>query len=95
MKISADDIEKISHLARLQIHPKDIDTYAKDITRILDLVETMNDQDTASVAPMQHPQELTQRLREDQVTETDHHDKYQRLAKNVEAGLYLVPQVIE
>jgi aspartyl-tRNA(Asn)/glutamyl-tRNA(Gln) amidotransferase subunit C len=36
-----------------------------------------------------------QRLRPDVVTEVDSHEKYQKNAPQVEAGLYLVPKVIE
>jgi aspartyl-tRNA(Asn)/glutamyl-tRNA(Gln) amidotransferase subunit C len=36
-----------------------------------------------------------QRLRPDAVTDSDHHEKYQRNAPQVQAGLYLVPRVIE
>ncbi len=36
-----------------------------------------------------------QRLRADCVTETDQHELYQRNAPQVQAGLYLVPRVIE
>jgi len=44
---------------------------------------------------MSHPQEVTQRLREDRVTETDERELFLSLAPEVEDGLYLVPKVIE
>ena len=45
---------------------------------------------------MAHPLPgLSQRLRPDVVTETDQHERYQRNAPQVAAGLYLVPKVIE
>ena len=34
-------------------------------------------------------------MRADEVTDSDQHEKYQRNATRVEAGLYLVPKVIE
>ena len=51
--------------------------------------------DTSTVEPMSHAQSVVQRLREDEVTETDQRELYQSIAPQVEAGLYLVPQVIE
>ena len=51
--------------------------------------------DTAGVEPMAHAVDLTQRLREDQVTDTDQHELFQACAPQVEDGLYLVPKVIE
>jgi aspartyl-tRNA(Asn)/glutamyl-tRNA(Gln) amidotransferase subunit C len=44
---------------------------------------------------MAHPMEAGQRLRADEITETDHRDRFQAVAPQVEAGLYLVPKVIE
>jgi aspartyl-tRNA(Asn)/glutamyl-tRNA(Gln) amidotransferase subunit C len=44
---------------------------------------------------MSHAQDMIQRLREDVVTESDQHILFQSIAPQVEAGLYLVPKVIE
>jgi aspartyl-tRNA(Asn)/glutamyl-tRNA(Gln) amidotransferase subunit C len=44
---------------------------------------------------MAHPMEAGQRLRTDDITETDHREQFQSTAPQVEAGLYLVPKVIE
>ena len=51
--------------------------------------------DTAAITPMSHAQDVMQRLRADIVTETDQRDLFQSIAPQVEAGLYLVPKVIE
>ena len=55
----------------------------------------MNAADTEGVEPMAHPQHMAQRLRPDEVTETDQREKFQRIAPLIEDGLYLVPKVIE
>ena len=65
------------------------------LSGIFNLIETMQAVDTSTVEPMSHAQSVTQRLREDEVTETDQRELYQSIAPQVEAGLYLVPQVIE
>ena len=44
---------------------------------------------------MAHPLHIAQRLRADQVTETDQRDAFQAIAPAVEDGLYLVPRVID
>ena len=44
---------------------------------------------------MSHAQDVTQRLRDDVVTESDQRELFQSVAPQVEAGLYLVPKVIE
>ena len=55
----------------------------------------MNAVDTSGVTPMAHPLDAVQRLREDAVTESDQREHFQQVAPAVEAGLYLVPKVIE
>jgi len=95
MSLDAKEVEKIAHLARLAISAADVPEYARNLSRILDLVEQMNAVDTDNVTPMAHPLELSQRLRPDQVTESDQREHFQAIAPRVEDGLYLVPKVIE
>jgi aspartyl-tRNA(Asn)/glutamyl-tRNA(Gln) amidotransferase subunit C len=95
MSLERADVEKIAHLARLAIHDQDIPDYVRNVSKILDFVEQMNAVDTAGVTPMAHPLDATQRLRPDEVTETDQRSLFQSVAPQVEAGLYLVPKVIE
>jgi len=95
MALDAADVEKIAHLARLGIDRADIPEYARNLSDILAFVEQLNAVDTAGVEPLAHPLEATQRLRPDQVSETDERDNFQSVAPQTESGLYLVPKVIE
>lgn len=95
MALTADDVKKIAHLARLGIEQQDVDSYAKDLSGMLDLMTKMGDVNTDGVEPMAHPMDQAQRLRSDTVTEQNHREKFQAIAPQVEAGLYLVPKVIE
>lgn len=95
MSLDSDDVKKIAHLARLAIDEADIPAYAANLTNILQLVEQMDSVNTDKVQPMAHPLDETQRLREDEVTETDQRAHFQKYAPLVEDGLYLVPKVIE
>lgn len=95
MSLDADQVRKIAHLARLAIKESDIPEYARNLSRILELAEQMNAVDTAGVEPLAHPLDTSQRLRPDEVTETDRRERFQAIAPQVEAGLYLVPKVIE
>jgi len=95
MVLDENTIEKIAHLSRLQIGKEDIPHYAQNLSSILDFVGQMDGIDTTAVDPMAHPLSVTQRLRDDQVTEVDQKDKFQAIAPRVESGLYLVPKVIE
>ncbi len=95
MSLGPDDVKNIAHLARLQIDESQIDGYASNLSSIIDLVEQMNAVDTSDVTPMAHPMDLAQRLRADEVLETDQRDEFQKIAPKTENGLYLVPKVIE
>lgn len=95
MSLEKSDVEKIAHLARLAIDEKDVPEYTRNLTNILDLVEQMSSVNTDDVAPMAHPLDATQRLRSDEVTESNQREHFQEIAPNVEDGLYLVPKVIE
>ena len=95
MSLSPAEVEKIAHLARLALEPAQAEGLAQDLSRILDLVGQMNAVDTAGVEPMAHPLEMSQRLRPDEVTEADRREDFQAVAPETEAGLYLVPRVIE
>ena len=95
MSLDSKAVENIAHLARLAIDEADVPAYAENLSNILDLVEQMNQIDTIGVTPMAHPLHMAQRLREDVVTETNQRDHFQAIAPATEAGLYLVPKVIE
>lgn len=96
MTLTRRDVENIAHLARLQIGAGELPAYTESLSRILGFVEQLAAADTAGVLPMAHPLEgEVQRLRADVVTEADRHERYQQDAPAVEAGLYLVPKVIE
>jgi len=93
--LSLEEIHRLARLARLELSAAEADDMRTQINGILAMVDEMRAVDTTGVAPMSHPQEVTQRLREDRVTETDQRELFHSLAPEVEDGLYLVPKVIE
>jgi len=95
MTLKIEDVKNIAHLARLNIDDDAVDQYATDLSNILDLVEQMNQVNTDDVLPMAHPMDAAQRLRPDEVSETNQRDKFQAIAPDVEQGLFRVPKVIE
>jgi aspartyl-tRNA(Asn)/glutamyl-tRNA(Gln) amidotransferase subunit C len=95
MLLDSAEVRKIAYLARLAIRDDDAEAYSRDLSSILDLVAQMNAADADHVEPMANPLEMVQRLREDEVIETDRRDELMRGAPRAEAGLYLVPKVLE
>ena len=96
MSLELKAVAGIAHLARLRVTEDELPMYAKDLSKIIGMVEQLKAADTADVEPMAHPLAgQLQRMRADEITETDRHEKFQRNAPRAEAGLYLVPKVIE
>ncbi len=95
MPLGTAEVAKIAHLARLAIREEEVPDYARNLSAILELVEQMNAVDTTGVTPMAHPLDMVQRLRADEISESNQREHFQAIAPRVDAGLYLVPKVIE
>lgn len=88
-------IKQIAHLARLSENPNENQKILSDLNKIVQMVSQISNADTKNVLPMAHPLDMPQPLRKDEATETNQRDKLQKLSSKKEAGLYLVPVVIE
>lgn len=95
MSLSLDDVSRIARLARIEISPAEAERTRDQLNGILSFVEQLQAVDTGKIEPMAHAVDVVQRLREDRVAETDHRDAFQAIAPETEAGLFLVPKVIE
>lgn len=95
MSLTPEAVKKIAHLARLNLSGDDISRYTPQLSSILNFIEQLNSADTKNIEALAHPLDISQRLRIDTITEKNLRDKFQRIAPQVEAGLYLVPKVIE
>jgi aspartyl-tRNA(Asn)/glutamyl-tRNA(Gln) amidotransferase subunit C len=96
MNLTRQDVEKIAHLARLSITEQEMPVYVTSLSNIVNFVDELSRVQTGDVLPMARPLDgQHQRLRADQVSESDHHEKYQLNAPAGAAGLYVVPRVIE
>ena len=95
MSLTLEQVKRIAHLARIEISDDEALTTQGHLNGIFQLIEQMQAVDTAGVEPMAHAQDVSQRLREDAVTEVDRRAAFQAVAPATENGLYLVPKVIE
>ncbi len=95
MSIDHDQVAKIAELARLKLEPSQMDQYAENLSSILDLADQLQAADTDGIEPLANPLDAEQRLRADKVTETNQREHLQKNAPSTEAGLFLVPKVIE
>lgn len=95
MALTLDDVRRAAHLARIAVDDAEAGATLVQLTRVFGMIEQMQAVDVSGISPMSHAQDLALRLRPDVVTEGDQRDRFQAVAPEVEAGLYLVPKVIE
>jgi aspartyl-tRNA(Asn)/glutamyl-tRNA(Gln) amidotransferase subunit C len=95
MSLTNADVQKVARLARLEMSETEVESARTQLTGIFDLIAEMQSVNTTGIDPMSHAQDLSQRLRDDAVTAGNQRELFQSIAPQVEAGLYLVPQVIE
>jgi len=99
MALTLTDVNKIAHLARLELAAGEDERTLTELNHFFDLVSQMQLVDTAGIEPLAHPIEQIQEarlpLRADAVTEIPTREAYQHNAPAIQEGLYLVPKVIE
>jgi aspartyl-tRNA(Asn)/glutamyl-tRNA(Gln) amidotransferase subunit C len=95
MSLTLEEVGRIARLARLEISPEEAGQTRDQLNGILSFIEQLQAVNTAGVPPMAHAIDVVQRLRPDRVTETNRRADFQAIAPETEAGLYLVPKVIE
>jgi len=95
MPLSEDEVRRIAWLARIDISEAEARATQAQLNGIFELIGQMQKVNTDGIEPMTHAQARELRLREDKVGERDQRELYQSVAPQVEAGLYLVPKVIE
>jgi len=95
MSLNSADVRRIARLARLEVSAEEVERTRDQLNGILAFVEQLQAVETAGITPMAHAVDVVQRLREDKVTEADRRADFQAIAPEAEAGLYLVPKVIE
>ena len=95
MTLNLDQVARLARLSRIEISAAEGERVRDQLNGIFALIEQLQAVDTGGIEPMAHAVDLAQRLREDIVTESDRRQAYQAVAPEVEAGLYLVPGVLE
>jgi aspartyl-tRNA(Asn)/glutamyl-tRNA(Gln) amidotransferase subunit C len=95
MSLTLDDVRRIARLARLDVSAAEAEKTRDQLNGILSFIEQLQSVDTSGIEPMAHAVDVVQRLRPDAVTECDRREAFQAVSPETEAGLYLVPKVIE
>ena len=95
MKVTEEVVRNIAELVQLKVDDADLKQLAEGMKSILALADQMQAINTEGVEPVSNPLDASQRLRPDAVTEKNQRELFQSLAPATEAGLYLVPRVVD
>ena len=99
MSISTEEVFRIARLARLALNEDEAQATQAKLNGIFELIAQMQSVNTHDIEPMTHPREvmepLSQRLRADSVSENNQREALLAISPMTEAGLFLVPKVIE
>ena len=95
MSINRKELEEIAALAQLNIPEAQINEITVSLNQVMAMIEHINDADTSQTAPMAHPNDAWQVVRQDEVTDTSHKAALLALAAHADEHHYLVPKVIE
>ena len=95
MSLDQKQVKEIAYLARLNVSDSELVKRTEELNNILNLMEELGDIETGEIEPMAYPLHMSQRLRTDEVTETDLSKEFQEIAPKKGKDHFLVPTVIE
>ena len=95
MEVTEEVVRNIAELVQLEVNDADLKQLAEGMQNILALADQMQAINTEGVEPVSNPLDASQKLRADAVTEENQRELFQSLAPATEAGLYLVPRVVD
>lgn len=95
MSINRKELEEIATLAQLNIPDEEAEEIVSALNQVVHMIEHINKADTADVVPMSNPNDATQLVRADEVTDNSHKRELLDLAASADEDHYLVPKVID
>ncbi len=95
MSIDKDTARRVAHLARIEVAEDRLEPLAKDLSRILDFMEQLNEVDIDGVEPMTSVTPMDLKKREDKAIEGNIQEDILRNAPEAREGFFAVPKVVE
>ncbi len=93
-KITAEDIEKVAKLARLQLPKEQIEKYTNQLEKILEYVDHLQAIDTTEVPPTTRALEVINYTRKDEIADPKVREQLLELAPQREDDFYRVPKIL-
>lgn len=95
MKLDIETLQKIAHLSRLEIDPKDQEKMLSDMSNMVTFVEKLNEVNTDGVAPLTTMSHEINVMRDDVAKSELAHDEILANAPKKDADYFRVPKVLE
>ena len=95
MSLDNKQVKEIAYLARLSVDDSQLEQSTEELNNILNLMEELGEIEIGNIEPMAHPLHMSQRLRDDEVSEGDLSKEFQEIAPKTGKSHFLVPTVIE
>lgn len=95
MSVSKQEVAYVADLCRLSLTDSEQEQFAKDMSKILEYMDLLNQVDTSNVAPLEHVTELTAPFRKDVALEPLDHELALKNAPDADTDYFRVPKVIE
>jgi len=92
MSLDNKQVKEIAYLARLSVDDSQLEQSTEELNNILNLMEELGEIETGDIEPMAHPLHMSQRLRDDEVSEGDLSKEFQEIAPKTGKSHFLVQQ---
>lgn len=93
--ISDETMEYVGILAKLELSAEEKEAAKKDMSRMLDYIDKLNELDTSGVEPMSHVFPVNNVFREDVVINGDDRERILKNAPQQKDGAFKVPKTVE
>ncbi|MBI2982496.1 MAG: Asp-tRNA(Asn)/Glu-tRNA(Gln) amidotransferase subunit GatC [Deltaproteobacteria bacterium] len=94
MKLSPEEVRKISELARLEMNPAEIEKYSAQLSNILSFVERLNELDVSGIEPTAHAISVPTPMQSDEPAEFKNQEEVLSQVPDREGRFFKVPKVI-
>ncbi len=95
MTIDKETVDKVAHLARLELSEREKETLMGDMGKILDFMDKLNEVDTSGIEPLVYMTDEVNVLREDVICHEITHEEALKNAPKHDEDFFLVAKVIE
>ena len=95
MSIDINTVRKVARLARIRTTEAEAEVLSGELSKILKMIEQLNEVNTDGVEPMTSVIEMKMPEREDAVTDGGIPEKILANAPEQTAGFFVVPKVVE